>query len=132
MTAPAGGAEASIASRVGYVDTDAAGVAHHSSYLRWLEEARSAWVRERGCSLADWSSAGLVFAVAGAQLSYLRPLRLDDEIVATAALAKRGRSSSTFSQLILRGGETACAASIRLVCLDCATGKPVRIPEQLR
>ena len=130
MPAAAAGS-ARIDVQVQYADTDAGGVAHHASYLRWFEQARSHWLRQRGLQLAQLQRQGFVFAVARAELRYLSPLRLDDEAVITAHLQKRGRSSLTFAQQAFCSGQIACQAQVRLACLDPQSGRPVRIPEPI-
>ena len=123
--------EVRIAVRVQYADTDAGGVAHHASYLRWFEQARSDWLRRRGPTLAEWQRRGFVFAVVQAELRYRSFLHLDDEVAITASILRRGRSTVTFAQQALCNDQSVCQAQIRLACINPQSGRPTRIPAQL-
>ena len=128
---PAAAGNTRIAVRVQYADTDAGGVVHHASYLRWFEQARSQWLRERGHTLAQLQQQGFVFAVTCAELRYRACLRLDDEAEITARVQERRRSTVTFAQAAHCDGKVACQAQVRLACLSPESGKPVRIPAAL-
>lgn len=118
--------------RVYVADTDAGGVAHHASWLRWYEQARSEWLRARGCALAECMAAKLVFVVVKAELSYRQPLRLDDAAVVVTKLASTGAASATFAQeLRAADGGTCGTATIKLACLDATTLRPRPLPTEM-
>ncbi len=64
--------------RVGYVETDQMGVVHHSVYVVYMEEARLAWLRERGLPYRDLEASGILLPVVELHLRYHRPARLED------------------------------------------------------
>lgn len=115
-----------------YIDTDAGGAVHHAAYLRWLERARTGWLRARGGTLAGLAGQGCLLVVARMEVDYLAPLRLDDEIEVTARVAKIGRCSVWFAQEVLRGGREAVRARVLLVAVDTGTGRPRRLPVLVR
>ena len=81
---------------VRYAETDAMGVAHHSSYVAWLEEARIEWLRANGIIYRDLESQGLFMPVTQVQVTYRRPFRFDDTLVLRTRLESEGRCSLRF------------------------------------
>jgi acyl-CoA thioester hydrolase len=77
--------------RVDYIDTDAMGVAHHSSYCRWLERARVDWLASLGMSYAKMEAEGYALPVRRLELEYFKPLRFDDRAVISLRLARMDR-----------------------------------------
>jgi acyl-CoA thioester hydrolase len=77
--------------RVDYIDTDAMGVAHHSSYCRWLERARVDWLASLGVSYAKMEAEGYALPVRRLELEYFKPLRFDDRAVISLRLARMDR-----------------------------------------
>jgi acyl-CoA thioester hydrolase len=75
--------------RVDYADTDAMGVVHHASYLRYLERARIEWLRHQGHSYAEMESRGLFLPVTAARLEYRNSAVFDDELRIRLHLSKR-------------------------------------------
>ncbi len=119
--------------RVYYEDTDAGGVVYYANYLKYLERARTEFIRalgvDQGRLLAE---TGLAFAVRALSAEYLKPARLDDELSVTTAIEALGRAQVTFAQSIRRGDDLLLTASVRVACLDLARGKPAAIPAPLR
>ena len=120
-----------ISRRAYFGDTDAGGVVHHAAYVHWFEQARTEWIHERGGDLSLWEKSNVVFVVAAMELSYLKPVRLDQEVAITAQLEEQRASQVTFAQEALVDGIVTCSAKMRLVCVRLDTGRPVRIPEAL-
>ena len=80
--------------RVYVEDTDFGGVVYYANYLRWLERARTEWLRARGLSQAALArDRGILFSVVSVQVNYRRPARLDDELIVTCAPRADGRAS---------------------------------------
>jgi len=118
--------------RVYYEDTDAGGVVYYANYLKYLERARTEFIRALGVeqrALAE--ETGLAFAVRSLSAEYLKPARLDDELLVTTAVEALGRAQVTFAQAIRRGDETLLTAQVRVACLDLARGKPTAMPPTL-
>lgn len=118
--------------RVYYEDTDLAGIVYYANYLKFIERARTEWVRSLGVDQAQLRSLqGVVFAVRRIEADYLKPARFDDELrVETAEIAVTG-ARITLSQTVSRGLERLFTAQVTLVCLT-DTGHPARIPATLR
>jgi len=120
--------------RVYWEDTDAGGVVYHASYVRFLERARSEWLRAQGVAQARVRDEhGILFVVAEMSLRFLSPARLDDELEVCVNAFTRRSASLVFTQCILRpaDGATLITAQVRAACIDAAGYKPVRIPDFL-
>jgi len=121
--------------RVYWEDTDAGGVVYYANYLRFLERARSEWLRTLGIDQARLlRDERLQFVVVEANIRYHRPAKFDDELVVTAALGSLGGASVTFAQEIRRGtaaGELLVSATVRAACIASDTLKPRRLPNAL-
>ena len=116
--------------RVYYEDTDAGGVVYYANYLKFLERARTEWLRELGIGQQALKDAvGALFVVVEVQVFYRLPARLDDELEADVAVAEAGRASFLLSQQVRRGAELLVEARVRIGCVDAATMRPRRIPE---
>lgn len=117
--------------RVYWEDTDAGGVVYYANYLKFMERARSEWLRALGFDqtrLRD--EQGLVFVVRKATIDYLRPARFDELLAVSARLIQWGRASLVMSQTIERD-EVLATAEITLACVSAQNFKPVRIPEEM-
>jgi acyl-CoA thioester hydrolase len=122
----------SLPVRVYWEDTDAGGIVYHASYLRFMERARSEWLRAAGIDQSALKSAEqLQFAVVDMQIEWRRPARYDELLTVTAAIAERSRASFSFAQDVLREAELLVSATVRVAALDSATLKPRRLPEGL-
>src|SRR5690242_14274849 len=66
--------------RVAYYETDAMAVVHHSNHLRYFEEARVAWMRDRGLDRAAWQDEQVYFPLVESGVRYIKPARFDDEV----------------------------------------------------
>ena len=118
--------------RVYYEDTDLAGIVYYANYLKFIERARSEWVRSLGVDQARLKAEqGLVFAVRRVEADYLRPARFDDELVVETGLLDLGGARITLEQDVLRAGERLFAAQVVLVCMA-ETGAPHRLPAEVR
>ena len=119
--------------RVYYEDTDAGGVVYHAGYLRYLERARTEWLRELGYSQARLKQEeSLLFTVVGMTLDFLKPARLDDLLRVHSSVRLAGGASVEFEQEILRDSERILAATVRVACLDASSFRPRRLPAMLR
>jgi acyl-CoA thioester hydrolase len=123
--------------RVYWEDTDGGGIVYYANYLRFLERARTEWLRSLGYSQQTLArEPGIVFTVVSLTVEYRRPARLDDELTITCE--PRGDRAATirFEQAIFRGpglGEEPplLTAAVRVACVDAHTFKPKRLPESL-
>jgi acyl-CoA thioester hydrolase len=118
--------------RVYYEDTDAAGVVYYANYLRFMERARTEWLRMLGFEQDELSrDDGVVFAVRTANVEFLKPARFNELLQATVAVPQRGRASLTFAQEIRRGAEALCRAEVRIACIKLADFSPCPIPARV-
>lgn len=119
--------------RVYWEDTDAGGVVYHASYLRFLERARTEWLRALGVDqLALKQASGLAFLVRDMQIDFLRPALLDDELSVTVFVMQRRAASILFTQTVVRAdGTCLIRANVRVACVDIRHMLPARIPADL-
>ena len=119
--------------RVYWEDTDASGVVYYANYLRFLERARTEWLRALGLEqTALQREAGVVFVVRALTVEFVRSARLDDELVVDVSLSRLGASVIELQQAINRASERLVSADVKLACVRIAAFQPVRIPRALR
>ncbi len=118
--------------RVYWEDTDAGGVVFYANYLKFFERARTEWLRALGFSQHRLrEETGAIFVVSETSLRYLRPARLDDQLVVSVQLHEAGRASMVIDQQAHRGDELLAEGRIRIGCVDGTSFKPCRIPAPL-
>jgi len=121
--------------RVYWEDTDAGGVVYYANYLRFLERARTEWLRARGFHQNELAAErGLLFAVAEVNIRYRGPARLDDLLVISCQPQAEGGASVMFKQQIHRDrddGELLAEASVRVVCVGADDFRPRRLPPEI-
>src|SRR5690242_12224873 len=132
---PESGARAAFtwAVRVYYEDTDLGGVVYHANYLRFMERARTEWLRALGFEqdmLRDHHA--VQFVVVGADLQFRRPARFNDALTVSAVVKKHTAASLFFHQEV-RGpaGDALCTGEIRVACIDSDTFKPRPLPREI-
>ena len=122
--------------RVYWEDTDGGGVVYYANYLKFLERARTEWLRSCGFSQqALAQDPGIVFPVVNVAIRYQRPARLDDELLVSCEPKPQGMTSIHFVQRISRRAraadappETLAQAEVRVACVDASTFRPTRLP----
>lgn len=118
--------------RVYWEDTDAGGVVYHASYVRFLERARTEWLRAQGVgqqALRDRED--LVLVIRDMTLDFHKPARLDDELQASVALLERRPASLLIGQEISRAGQVLVRAQVRVACLVASSFRPRPLPQWL-
>ena len=129
-----GGAAATHAfnCRVYYEDTDLAGIVYYANYLKFIERARTEWVRGLGVDQGKLKSdTGVVFAVRRVEADYLAPARFDDLLQVVTTVQAVGGARVVLRQEVLRGEALIFTALVTLVALT-ATGAPTRLPAEFR
>lgn len=117
--------------RVYYEDTDLAGIVYYANYLKFIERARTEWVREVGIDQGRLKAdAGIVFAVRRVEADYLSPARFDDSLTVETALEGATAARIVLRQDVLRDQAPLFRATVTLVALT-ETGRPARIPRDL-
>jgi acyl-CoA thioester hydrolase len=122
--------------RVYWEDTDGGGIVYYANYLRFLERARTEWLRAHGHSQQELArTAGLIFTVVSLRVDYRAPARLDDELLITCEPQPEGPASLRFLQRIHRAGAAVARshallveANVRVACVDTRTLRPRRLP----
>jgi len=118
--------------RVYYEDTDMAGIVYYANYLKYIERARSDWVREMGVDQnAMRDEDGVVFAVRRVEADYHLPARFDDELEVRTTVASVSGARLIMEQLVQRSEDILFSALVTIVCLT-ETGQPVRLPANIR
>ena len=118
--------------RVYYEDTDMAGIVYYANYLRYIERARSDWVREMGIDQnAMREEDGVVFAVRRVEADYHLPAKFDDELEVRTTVASISGARLIMDQVVHRGEERLFSAQVTIACLTEA-GQPVRLPANIR
>ena len=133
--------------RIYWEDTDAGGIVFYANYLKFFERARTEWLRSLGVgqhSLRE--DTGGMFVVTHTSMRYVRPARLDDELIVTAQLTEKRPASLTIAQqaLLIPGACTnntsdpatdsaqlLCEGSIRIGWVNASTLRPARIPSHI-
>jgi acyl-CoA thioester hydrolase len=124
--------------RVYWEDTDGGAIVYYANYLRFLERARTEWLRAQGHSqLALARESGMLFTVVSVQVDYRAPARLDDELEITCEPQAEGAASLRFAQRVFRidaerRGQLLAEAQVRVACVDAASLRPRRLPQFLR
>jgi acyl-CoA thioester hydrolase len=118
--------------RVYYEDTDSGGLVYYANYLKFMERARSEWLRSLGFEQdALIRDAAVIFAVRSVQVEYLRPARFNDALTVSAAVVQSGGASITFAQEVRRGDEVLCSGTVKIASLDAVTLRPKPVPAQI-
>ncbi|WP_298389522.1 tol-pal system-associated acyl-CoA thioesterase [Ruegeria sp.] len=117
--------------RVYYEDTDMGGVVYHANYLKFIERARSDWVRKLGNDQNAMRDAGIVWVVRRIEADYLSAARFDDELTIETDVVAVSGARLTMSQLVKRGETEVFRAEVTAVCMN-DQGKPVRLPAEIR
>ena len=119
--------------RVYWEDTDGAGIVYYANYLRFLERARTEWLRAKGYQQHELARRhGVVFVVRSVAIDFLKPARLDDELSVSAALKGVGAAALELTQHIECGGVRLLQGDVKLACVRIAAFQPARIPRELR
>lgn len=118
--------------RVYWEDTDAGGVVYHASYIRFLERARSEWLRSLGVAqLQLREREDVLFAVCGMQIDFLAPARLDDVLSVSVQVTRARLASLMFAQQIRCGERLLVEASVRAACLTASVFRSRPLPAWL-
>ncbi len=130
-------AEFSWPVRVYWEDTDAGGIVYYANYLKFMERARTEWLRSFGIDqTALLAEEGLMFVVVEARARYRMPARYDDELQVVTRIAQYRHVSLTFEQNIVRANagqerELLVVGEVKVACLDAKKFKPCALPQRL-
>jgi acyl-CoA thioester hydrolase len=120
--------------RVYYEDTDAGGVVFYANYLKFMERARTEWLRSKGFEQDELlQKDGIIFAVRHVDVGYHHPARFNDALEVSAAVFQKGHASLTFHQEVVRAKDTRklCQGEIKIACVNTKTMRPTPIPNHI-
>lgn len=118
--------------RVYWEDTDAGGVVYHAAYLRFMERARTEWLRAAGVAQAELlADQGIAFVLRDMQIDFRAPARLDDELDVNVVPDSMRAASFRVRQEIACGDRQLVTASVRIACIDHAAMRPQPIPANI-
>jgi acyl-CoA thioester hydrolase len=117
--------------RVYYEDTDAGGVVYYANYLKFLERARTEYLRKLGFEQDQLKQEyGIIFAVHSLSIKYQKPAVFNDALTVSAEIIEQGNARLTFKQMITRDKDNTsiCSADVIIACLNAEKFSPTRIP----
>ncbi|MFN3713284.1 MAG: tol-pal system-associated acyl-CoA thioesterase [Alcanivoracaceae bacterium] len=117
--------------RVYIEDTDAGGIVYYVNYLKFMERARTEWLRTLGYQHYALSDQNFLFVVHSCTVRYHRPARIDDCVEVTASLRRLGKATLEFCQQVWRGDELLCEADVRVACVSADGVRPRAMPASL-
>lgn len=121
--------------RVRYAETDQMGVVHHSNYLVYFEESRTALMRERGCSYAELERKGWALPVRRIEIRYRAPAYYEEDLAVRTRVGRTGPHSIVFESEVLRVQDevTIATGSVELACIrkDAEVRRPLPLPAEL-
>ena len=123
----------SLPVRIYFEDTDSGGVVYHSNYLKFMERARTEWLRSIGIDQRHLKQDHqIMFVVHRIDIQFKLPARFNDELIVKSELKDIGSSKIEFRQMIYRNDEMLIDASVDIACIDSEKFKPVRIPPTIK
>lgn len=126
-----GSGEFTLPVRVYIEDTDAGGIVYYVNYLKFMERARTEFLRTLGYQHYALADENFQFVVHSANVQYRQPARIDDALSVTATLKQLGKATLLFDQQVRKAGTLICQADIKVACVNADTLKPAAIPPAL-
>jgi len=123
--------------RVYYEDTDAGGIVYHANYLRFIERARTEWLRALGFEQDQLlQELRILFAVRSLEADYLKPARFNDRLNVVTVVARVRRASLEFEQTVTHGdapaGQPLFRARVKVACLSADGLRPAAMPTPIQ
>lgn len=122
--------------RVYYEDTDSGSLVYHANYLKFMERARTEWLRQLGFDQSRLvAELGMIFVVRAMGIEFIRPARLDDKLEIHTRVRECRGASLNLEQTVNRvssNPERLIEASVKVACLDAGTLKPLPIPAKIK
>lgn len=117
--------------RVYIEDTDAGGIVYYVNYLKFMERARTEYLRSLGYQHYALADENFQFVVHSCRIAYQRPARIDDALQVGARLVHLGRATLIFAQSVSRAGEPLCEAEVKVACVSADGIRPRALPAPL-
>jgi len=119
--------------RIYYEDTDSGGVVYHSNYLKYMERARTEWLRDfKVDQKALKDNLNLMFVVHEIDIKFIRPAVFNDEIEVQTKLEKLGSVKIELEQKIFRSTEILIESRVVVASVNSFSMKPMRIPNEIK
>lgn len=118
--------------RVYYEDTDAGGVVFYANYLKFMERARTEYLRSYGFEQDELiKNQNIIFAVRALAIEYIKPARFNQLLQVSAEITEFKKASLEFRQQITHDNQLLVSGDVRIACLDANTLKPTAIPKNI-
>jgi acyl-CoA thioester hydrolase len=120
--------------RVYYEDTDLGGVVYYANYLKFMERARTEWLRSAGIEQDELiRELDVIFAVRNIEIEYLQPARFNDQLRVSIKLIEIRKASLILAQEITKENDNGvlCKGIVKIASLRASTFKPCAIPPSL-
>ncbi|MGM0429430.1 MAG: tol-pal system-associated acyl-CoA thioesterase [Pseudomonadota bacterium] len=118
--------------RVYYEDTDAGGIVYYANYLKFIERARTEWLRSLGIEQDTWLAHNIAFVVRKVELDLLLAAKFNAELNVTVKVTQIKKASLVFEQKVLaKDGSVHCRATVLAACIDNQAMRAVAIPEPI-
>ena len=114
--------------RVRFAETDAQGIAHHASFVVWLEVARVAWLEEFAGGYRSIRERGIEALTTGLELEYLRAAVFDDVLTIWVRCGDVRGARFRYEYVVERDGVTIARGATRHATVDATTRRPIRVP----
>ena len=127
-------AEFSWPVRVYYEDTDSGGVVYYANYLKFMERARTAWLRSLGFEQDRLlQQEGIAFAVRRVAIDFIHPARFNDALLVNSRIKQRRKVSLTFQHQIIRQQDEKLlvGGDVQVACIDLGSFRPTSIPHNI-
>ena len=119
--------------RIYYEDTDAGGIVYHANYLKFMERCRCDWLDSLGHDVVSMEREhGLMWVVHEANIKFMTPARLFDEITVSCHALQVGKVKLLLEQNVYNGQNLLCSAVIKLATLDSQSFKLSAMPQTIR
>ena len=115
--------------RIYYEDTDAGGIVYNANYLKFLERARTEWLRQLGIEQDQLLQHNVAFVVRHIDIEFRNAARFNQLLAVSCRVAQLKRASMVFSQVIAdETGRVIVTANVTIACVNLAAMKPIAIP----
>ncbi|MEW6087082.1 MAG: YbgC/FadM family acyl-CoA thioesterase [bacterium] len=116
--------------KIYYHDTDSGGVVYYANYLKYFEEGRTEFLREKGIDIKELSQKNILFIVRNTNIDYKAPSAYGDTLEIFTEIKELKNASIEFLQQAKREGRLLVSASVQLVCVN-NNFKITGIPEEV-
>ena len=124
---------ASWSVRIYFEDTDSGGVVYHANYLKFMERARTEWLRSIELDQAKLKlKDNIMFVVAKLNIQFKKPAKFNDELMIITNLEEIGASTIFINQEILKDNHLISSARVEIACINSKLFKPQRIPKKIK